>query len=121
MLEKIKDTYRNIKYGLRNLYKWFPTIWKDRDWDYVFILEVLKVKLQNQAEALYGDIPDREYERMQTIIRLIDRVQHESYVDSLIERGNVTTEDLQDAFNKHDKARKLLFKLLEQRIEHWWD
>ncbi len=22
---------------------------------------------------------------------------------------------------RHEKARKLLFKILEQRIEHWWD
>jgi hypothetical protein len=22
---------------------------------------------------------------------------------------------------RHEKAKKLLFKILEQRIEHWWD
>jgi len=29
-----------IKYGLKNLYKWFWVIWKDRDWDHHYIYQV---------------------------------------------------------------------------------
>ena len=30
---------------IRNLIRWTPIIWKDRDWDYYFIYEILKHKL----------------------------------------------------------------------------
>jgi hypothetical protein len=39
--------FRNFKYGIINLIKWFPVVWKDRDWDHEFILDILKFKLTN--------------------------------------------------------------------------
>jgi hypothetical protein len=36
---KIKQFFRNI----HNLIRWFPIIWKDRDWDDHFIFEILTV------------------------------------------------------------------------------
>jgi hypothetical protein len=39
----------------------------------------------------------------------------------LINDDNLTKEKLDAAFNKQAKARKLLFKILEQNIEQWWD
>lgn len=37
----------NILYGLQNLCKWFPVIWSDRDWDYVYLYKLLHFKLKN--------------------------------------------------------------------------
>lgn len=101
-----------IIYRLKNLFRWIPVIYRDRDWDHYYIYEILKFKLKNQAEHLknseYSDF-DREYERLQTIIKLMDRVQNEYYIETLW--------DLQ----QHNKARKLLFKMLEENIEKYWD
>lgn len=41
---------RNIKVGVSNLIKWFPIIWKDRDWDSVFLMVMLEKKLYNMSE-----------------------------------------------------------------------
>lgn len=38
-----------IKYGISNLITWFPIIWKDRNFDHYFILELLKHKLKFQS------------------------------------------------------------------------
>jgi len=55
IIEKIESLYyridrmspfRNIKYGVRNLIKWFPVIWNDRDWDFFFIWTILHKKLE---------------------------------------------------------------------------
>ena len=35
---------------IRNLIRWIPIIWKDRDWDFYFTYEILKKKLEFQAE-----------------------------------------------------------------------
>lgn len=76
---KIKQFFRRIY----NLYRWFPIIWKDQDWDHSFIFEILKFKLKNQAEYIgYHDrhmSAKRDAEIMMTCVRLIDRVQDEHY------------------------------------------
>jgi hypothetical protein len=36
---------RNLVYGLQNIWAWLPVIWKDRDWDYLYLLKLLRFKL----------------------------------------------------------------------------
>lgn len=76
---KIKQFFRNI----RNLVRWFPIIWKDRDWDDHFIFEILKFKLKNQAEYIgYYDRhlrAKRDAEVMILCVRLIQKIQDEYY------------------------------------------
>lgn len=76
---RIRGIYRSI----RNLIKWFPIIWKDRDWDSHYIFEILKFKLQNQAKYI-GDQDrhtraKRDAQIMTTCVRLIEKVQDEYY------------------------------------------
>ncbi len=76
---KIKQFFKRIY----NLYRWFPIIWNDQDWDDHFIFEILKFKLKNQAEYIgYHDrhmSAKRDAEIMMLCIRLMDKVQHEWY------------------------------------------
>jgi hypothetical protein len=76
---EIKQFFRNIC----NLIRWFPIIWKDRDWDDHFIFEILKFKLKNQAKYI-GDknrhlSAKRDAEIMMLCVRLIEKVQEEYY------------------------------------------
>lgn len=48
ILYNVKRFISNIK----NVIRWLPVIWKDRDWDDYYIFEVLKFKLKNQAEYI---------------------------------------------------------------------
>jgi len=38
---------KKIICGIKNLRNWFPIIWQDRDWDFEFILIILREKLSN--------------------------------------------------------------------------
>ena len=38
--------------GVKNLWKWFPVIWKDRDWDSNYVYKVLQFKLEQQAYGI---------------------------------------------------------------------
>ena len=42
----LKKTYYNLIRGISNLISYFRLIWKDRDWDYGFMLELERKKLQ---------------------------------------------------------------------------
>jgi hypothetical protein len=44
--------HKDLYYGVRNLIKWFPVIWKDRDWDFSYIYKVLQFKLEQQAYGI---------------------------------------------------------------------
>lgn len=45
----------NIIEGIKNLIKWFPLVWKDRDWDYHFLYEILHFKLKNMEKFFSSD------------------------------------------------------------------
>lgn len=118
---RIKQFFKRIY----NLYRWFPIIWKDRDWDYYYVFEILKHKLIFMSENFQekGSHASAEYDasRMMLCVRLIDKVQNERYIEDLINTEKLTMEDLNKGIAKQNKARKLLFKILEQNIEKWWD
>jgi hypothetical protein len=170
-----KHAHRDIAQGFRNLWKWFPIIWKDRDWDDHFIFEVLKFKIKNTAD--YTEKKQRfvgwenEVRYMRICEKLMGRIQNEYYQTEYqdyydFDMSTVPAEDglyevvfdvkrddtaefvkkyphalrrakkdpryenffkdkktggLAVGMIRHEKARKLLFKILEQRIERWWD
>ena len=198
MIEKIKEIYwSKIGYKVRgfftsvgNLIKWFPVIWKDRDWDDHYIFEVFKFKLEKQAKYIkekgFHTNSDLDAKRMMLCVKLMEKVQEEFYTMEYmdyedkdfffvptgddIEDGEggyymetrLKKENLNDFFKKyplvykkiitdkkyhifkmdnddltsydvksrialnigrynHERARKLLFKVLSENIESWWN
>lgn len=80
MLHKIK--YRLIN-PIKNLIRWFPIIWKDKDYDDHYIWEILKTKLKYQSQYIKtkGIHLDAEYDaqRIMLCVRLIEKIQDEYY------------------------------------------
>ena len=118
--------YKYIKYGVKNLYKWFWVVWKDRDWDHYYILQLLKFKLEKQAKHLaevgYHTSAQRDAELMMTCVRLIDKIQNEEYYEIMYNtHEKITLEVINKYQAQHNKAKRLLFKIMNDRIEEWWD
>jgi hypothetical protein len=82
-LWEAKHLHRDIIKGIKNLWKWLPLVWKDRDWDHHFIFETLKFKIQNTAKYIKDKDryvgAERDYEVMMTCVRLIQKIQDEEY------------------------------------------
>lgn len=178
---------KNFFVSIKNLIRWFPVIWKDRDWDDHFIWEIMKNKLRWQADYIGGrGIHVRaalDAKRMRLCANLIDKVQDEFYGSEYMDyhKSRYWFEDIKDKpgysswesemeeetfdeyFKKyplvykkvladkklqvfgidpkdyeneadlkqriamnighynHERARKLLFKIMEENIEGWWD
>jgi len=78
-----KYYHKYFKQGVKNIWYWFPVIWKDRDWDGHYIFEILQHKLVAQANY----IGDRDFhtraqldaKRMRLCVKLIKKVQEEDY------------------------------------------
>lgn len=117
---RVKRFFRCIK----NLTRWFPIIWNDYDWDHWFIYQILKTKLKHQSKYLrehgYHDSSESDANRIDLCIRILEKVQNEDYIDEALRKEPWTKESMEAAEQKHNKARKLLFRILEQNIEKWW-
>jgi len=168
--------------GVKNLWRWFPTVWKDRDWDQHYIYEMLAKKIEFQAEYIGGrdfhTEAKRDAERMRLVAKLIRLQQDDFYEteymdyhetkyefvptdeteeyftmeDELISERfdeyfakypiqhkkalsgelNMFKRDKIDTENKHSiaieiahhnqaRCKALLFKLMEENIDRWWD
>jgi len=173
--------HREIARGFKNIWYWFPVIWKDRHWDSHYIFDIMMHKIKAQSKYI-GDRgihtrAERDAEVMMTCVRLMKLVQDETYSSEYSDyhktknwfepadkegystwESRILEEDFDGYIKKypliekrvmkgegifpldgedsleikqriamnigqinHNRARKLLFKLMEQNIEKWWD
>ncbi len=110
---------------LKNLLRWLPVIWRDEQWDHYFIYEVLKHKLIIMSKTIRErdnhTLAEYDADRMMLCVRLIEKVQSEFYLTELINLEEINKDMIDTAEAQHNKARRILFKLLNQYIERWWD
>jgi len=172
---KLPYQHKYFIYGIKNLWKWLPIVWKDRDWDSDYIFNPLKFKIQNTADHIEKNKRfvgwEDEVRYMRICVKLIDRIQNQYYVDEMHQywETNIRMEPMGDgtsslefddvrvdldiylskypndkrrtlkskradnvgdsdkslailmAFMRHERARKLLFDIIQDKIERWWD
>ena len=60
----MKTYFKNIMYQIKrffrkckNVIRWFPTIWKDEDWDHSHVYEILIKKLEHQRDFFSSNRP----------------------------------------------------------------
>ncbi|CAB4158663.1 hypothetical protein UFOVP699_24 [uncultured Caudovirales phage] len=174
--------HKEFARGIKNLWRWFPTIWKDRDWDDQFIFEIIRVKLENQAKHIgsrglhttakrdaeimrlvakliklqqddfysmeymdyhdtkYDFVPTDEtkkwYEMQDTLLsERFDEyfakypIQYKKVISCDINRFRRSEDPIENkkliameiAHENHERCRTLIFKIMNNHIERWWD
>jgi len=117
-----KFIIKDIIQGLKNLIKWFPIIWKDRDWDYRYIYDILKLKLENQAKYIGSKgihtTAKRDAEIMMTCVRLIDKIKDEEYVMEYMnyEKSKFWFQDIPD----NPDLKSLEYKLISENYDDFF-
>lgn len=111
--DRTETQYYNLKHGIRNLIRWFPHIWWDRDWEpwHLHDLMLTKLTFMRDATAKYDDLhtdADRRVREMSICIHILNRHQNDHY---LFGPGNHTT---------FKQDWHLLHKLLERHSRSWW-
>lgn len=83
----LRHVYRDIKQGFRNLIRWFPIIWEDRDWDQDYIFALLETKLRHVADRAERvqmvEGWEDDVRRQRRCIELIRRIRNETASDEL--------------------------------------
>ena len=105
-------------YGVRNIVSYLPVIWYDRSWGPYYTLSILKRKLEitvkdvTKYDRTIGC--ERDVERMNTVIRLIDKIKDEvygmEYLDYVVgdfwsEKETFDDQSYQDFQNKQDYTK----------------
>ena len=115
-MKTIRIAYRNFIDGIKNLIKWFPVIWKDRDWDHDFIFNILEFKLKNQSKdmATHNFHTTAQYDsyKMNTCVKLIQKIR-EGYYELEIQQYQTSkydglTKEEQDKLTRVEKFRAIL-------------
>jgi hypothetical protein len=124
----ISYKYNCLVDGIKNLWKWRKTIYRDRDWDYWYIYEILKTKLRFQAEYMLNHgVTEKSTEVAKQLLgcaEMIDKIQNEYYIDEAIQGlGNKqwSNEMWDEGTKKHEEVKTKLYKTIQDNIETWWD
>ena len=81
-----RNLHWRIRYfigGCKNIIRWIPTLYKDKDWDDWYIFTILQKKIEFQRkEIIYANRHtqvDRDNRDMTIVLNLIERVKEEHY------------------------------------------
>ena len=161
--------------GVKNIFKWIPVLYKDKDWDWRYIYEIMEFKLLQQRNHLitanrHTGTPEINRD-ITTCLNLIQRVKDEYYqceyfdyfksnyrFEPTDETGQYFTYHSEIVWEKFDeylakypiqhkkvlqkysdkienkrdiafyiglengkRAQDLLYKILNEKLNRWWD
>jgi hypothetical protein len=93
---------RGFLMNCHNIIKWAPTLWKDRDFDEWYILNILQKKIEFQRkEIIYANrhtAVERDNRDMTVVLNLIERVKEEYYQTEYLDYSETKFrfEDIED-------------------------
>lgn len=111
MIFKVKDLFDYIRYdipsGVRNLFIWFPIIWKNREYDHFYFLTLLKFKtslIKKEFEKRYY-FNEHRIKELKIISLLIDRINKDEYTELLIKNHEEKYGEKDYHFNKIEDTK----------------
>lgn len=122
--EKIRVGWRDLILGIQNLIIWFPTIWRDRYWDYVFLLTLMHKKLELMERGILKNAIHVDYQKdafkikrcRLTLKRLIDQDLYHRRAKLFPHNEDFRTADRKEKFDLD-----YLFSQMKKHIRGWWD
>jgi hypothetical protein len=115
----------DLPYGLRNLWRWLPIIWEDRDWDYVYLLRVMEAKMRWMSVCLrdHGHLlhSDRYARQLAVCAALAKRIREDNYHENLIDVDITSYKYWSRAERNRKNDLAYLGKMIGKYLSHWWD
>lgn len=134
--KNIQYFFYDLRYGIENIFKYLPIIWKDRDWDYIYLLDLLYFKLKKMQKCIskYSCTvdADKDVENIQKTIDLIkiynDFDNFAYYTNEIDKIENSDIEDKEYYVHRYYKAIydleeatfEGIFYYLSKNLRGWW-
>lgn len=146
IIKGLKRKYYSFKEGINNLIRWFPLIWKDRDFDQQYLYEIVHKKLSNMEEffrsehtysmnalEVANEIKDAK-DNLDLIISNIHTNEVDILTDEFINTNGGTfnvdrenpnykkwMESMESAEQKENSGMATAFKIIGEKSQGWWD
>ena len=148
MIRQLRNFFNKIRYGhlfletrrgLRSLRYWLPIIWKDRAWDWYYILFMLQKKLEQTRKFIDGSFvgSEKEVKKIKKCELLIDRILEDDYIsnprhDELLNASEKLTPQgwrpryIREKHNEwlteyRQQDLDMLFDIMRKNIKAWWN
>jgi len=117
----IRNLFRNIKYGIENLILWFPIIWRDRNWDHVYIYDIFRHKLDLMEKNIrkYGNHVDAEKDsdKIKICVNLLDRLLKDKYHNNAYKDYYKKWGETQIEWGDENKSGSSLVKITHPNVK----
>lgn len=127
----MKQTIRSWVRGIKNLWRWFPIVWQDRDYDFYHIQKALHFKLKNTYNFFISKdaVTDWEYEESKKALKalriciiILDRQLNDFYIMKLTPEGGFDSADeAKKVLAVEQRDERVLGALLGKYLTWWWD
>lgn len=113
-IEQIPTKFKELGRSIKNVAIWFPLLWKDRHWDYVYILIILKKKLELTLKQLEWDFEHTILPTEEELQSLEDLRYCIKCCDKLVDERN--------DFNgeEKDSVMSCLCSTMSKSYNLWW-
>ena len=143
-------SWYDFQYGFKNLWKYRKVVWRARDWDYHFTVDMMKFQLKSLCSSIEegNEIDETRLPKVvdiRRVIELIDNMQEDNYAErcgykhderdfdemfvsnaegrSYIPNPNYSEEELKEIFEKAFELQEQEmeeFGNLMKKINTWW-
>ncbi len=146
IFRRIKRFFGRVVDGIRNLIRWFPIVWNDRDFDYWYFEKILAHKLKAMRDfhvspnAMSMEAPEVA-KQIDEVLALYDRLEKDDYVEEVdpeMHLGYMLVDDeviyndnrrdneyIMSVYMEADKRKKAdrlkLYTIMAENMENWWD
>jgi hypothetical protein len=129
---------RNLTRGVRNIISWWSIIWKDRNWDYWYLLKIMDNKLKNMSEHLkngYNENWEDIVFQINHVREIINRILKDDYTEDIygfLDQKNKNQEltdlteyeyslAIQYQIKQEQEDMEYAFAYMTKFIQGWWD
>jgi hypothetical protein len=123
--------YYDIKYGIRNIFRWLPVIWFDDDIDWSYLALLMEKKLRFMSASTSWWIvsgADRAGKQMKLCAALLKRMQSDNYFDNAcgLHSVDATAKEIVKRAGPHasymfEQDCRMLGSILGRHMTEWWD
>jgi hypothetical protein len=125
MGETLKIWWIQFCNGVRKLWYWAPIIWRDYDWDHVYLLHLMRHKLRamhKELSRMLHPVYAKELRHIQVCIWLLDRLIEDDYGSQPDIAGRTYGHGWADHWQKHQaQDLQYLCRLLGKHLLKWWN
>jgi hypothetical protein len=123
---QIFNFQRAVRRYIRNLIKWSPILWSDRDFDYAYLLIIINKKLKMMEQFFLSDktitkSAAKHGKQIRTARILTDRIIEDDYFNlSLFKSSNIKFKIKHADYMKMQDLN-YLNTILNKYMLGWWD